>query len=67
MLLAKGADPNVRTKRNESALADAATAGNQETVKLLQSSRGEWKYPGYPRLLAPCILLPGLMPCPPVW
>jgi len=35
MLLDKGADPNLRTKRNESALADAATAGNEETVKLL--------------------------------
>jgi hypothetical protein len=35
MLLEKGADPNIRTKRNESALADAATAGNAETVKLL--------------------------------
>ena len=30
-----GADPNLRTKRNESALADAATAGNEEAVKLL--------------------------------
>ena len=35
MLLEKGADPNVRTKRNETALADAATAGNEEAVKLL--------------------------------
>ena len=35
LLLEKGADPNVRTKRNETALADAATAGNEETVKLL--------------------------------
>jgi hypothetical protein len=35
LLLEKGADPNVRTKRNENALADAATAGNEETVKLL--------------------------------
>ena len=35
LLLEKGADPNLRTKRNESALADAATAGNEETVKLL--------------------------------
>jgi hypothetical protein len=35
MLLEKGADPNVKTKRNETALADAATAGVEETVKLL--------------------------------
>src|SRR4029077_17555772 len=35
LLLEKGADPNFRTKRNESALADAATAGYEETVKLL--------------------------------
>jgi hypothetical protein len=41
MLLEKGADPNVRTKRNESALADAATAGNEECVKLLLDKGAE--------------------------
>jgi hypothetical protein len=35
MLLERGANPNARTKRNESALGDAATAGSEETVKML--------------------------------
>jgi hypothetical protein len=35
LLLEKGADPNVKTKKNETALAYAATAGVEETVKLL--------------------------------
>ena len=35
LLLDRGADARVRTKRNETALGNAGTAGNEETVRLL--------------------------------
>ena len=41
MLLEHGADVRVRTKRNETALGNAATAGVEETVRLLLDQGAE--------------------------
>jgi hypothetical protein len=64
LLLENGADPNIRTKKNESALAYAATAGNEETVKMLLDRGAESTY-RTSAATRPCCMPPDRTACPP--